>query len=210
MKQLILTLTLLLFALTSSAQYFEGMVVYRNTYKSKSATVTDQQYKAMFGSTLNWYIQNGCYKSDTDGSFFKSQLYIHTENRIYSKLASSDKLLYDDASYSNNPVLSSKLHKNVATILGYRCDELILNTKAGVQRYYFTHKLPINGKLYQKHKYGNWSDFLNQSNAVPLQMVIEMPQMVMTSIANQVKPMKLNPTMFTLPNGVQVVKNPNR
>lgn len=210
MKQFLLTLTFLLSVLTSSAQYFEGMVVYHNTYKSKSATVTDEQYKGMFGGTLNWYIQTGNYKSNTDGSFFKSQLYINAENRIYSNLASSDKLLYDDASYSNNPVLSSKLNKNAATILGYQCDELILNTKAGVQRYYFTHKLSVNAKLYQKHKYGNWSDFLGRSNAVPLKMIIEMPQMVMISTAKQIKPMKLNPVAFKLPQGVQVAKNPNR
>ena len=164
----------------------------------------------MFGSSLNWYIQKGCYKSQTDGSFFKSQLYISAENRIYNKLATSDKLLYDDASYSNNPILSSKLHKNAATILGYQCDELILNTKAGTQRYYFTHQLRIDGKLYQKHKYGNWSDYLGQSNAVPLKMIIEMPQMVMVSVASKIKPMKLNPEIFTLPNGAQVAKNPNR
>jgi hypothetical protein len=192
----------------AQAQSFEGKVVYHNTYKSKIASLNDQQLTSMMGNTQDWYIKDGDYKSETDGTFAKWQLYINKDNKLYSKLANSEAILWNDGAANADSVISVELHSNVVEILGYMCEELVLNCKSGVQKYYFSTKLPIDSKLYLNHKYGNWYSYLSKSNAVPLEMIIETAQLTLISIATEIKRMKLDQAMFVLPTGVRITKSP--
>jgi hypothetical protein len=123
-------------------------------------------------------------------------------------LANSEAILWNDGAANADSVITVELHSNVVEILGYKCDELILNCKSGVQKYYFSAKLPVDNKLYLNHKYGNWYTYLSKSNAIPLKMIIETAQLTLVSIATEIKPIKLDRTMFVLPNGVQTAKSP--
>jgi len=204
----IFIILLLLNPIVGFAQNFEGEVVYQNNYKSKTASLNDQQLVAMMGSSQDWYISDGEYKSETNGTFTKWQLYINEDNKLYTKLTNSEVVLWNDAAVNSDSVLNVELHSNVVDILGYRCNELVLNCKSGVQEYYFSTKLPIDSKLFRNHKYGNWYAYLSKANAVPLKMVIETPQFILVSIAKEIKPMQLDQTMFRLPIGTQTAKNP--
>ena len=69
------TLTFLLaliFAITSFGQSFEGKIVYKNIYKSKMPNVTAEQLTTMMGSTQEYFIKKGDYKSMANGSFLES------------------------------------------------------------------------------------------------------------------------------------------
>ncbi|MDP9080691.1 MAG: DUF4412 domain-containing protein [Bacteroidota bacterium] len=208
MKQTIITLFLSVCCLFTFAQSFEGQVVYQTQCKSKLPNVTDDQFTAMVGSTMNYYIKGGDYKSDTNGSVILWQLYINKENKLYNKFSSSEAVLYNDCAVNPDSVLSSELHVGVAEILGYKCDELILNCKTGVQKYYFSSKLPIDSKLYTNHKFGNWFTYLSMANAIPLKMVINNAQFSLETIATSVKPMKLDAVIFQLPAGITTAKSP--
>jgi hypothetical protein len=94
------------------------------------------------------------------------------------------------------------------TILGYTCDELTLTCKSGTQKYYFSNKLPVDVKLFENHKYGNWYDYLTKSNALPLKYIIETPQFIMETIATEVKPMKLEDKVFSWPADTKIAKSP--
>ncbi|PBQ34934.1 hypothetical protein CNR22_17145 [Sphingobacteriaceae bacterium] len=185
---------------------FEGEVIYSNTFKSKNPKLKEKELSAMMGSIHNYYVKNGDYKTVTNGAFAQWQLYIQKDNKLYNKMVSSDTLFYNDGLDYDDEVLSTKLNKNVTTILGYPCDELILTCKSGVQKYYFNSKLKIDSRYFVNHKYGNYYNYISKTNAVPLKMIIEDYDFIMESVATKVEQKKLPVTVFQLPVNSKVAK----
>lgn len=208
MRQTLITFSLLLSFIFSFGQSFEGEIVYANTYKSKIPNVTDQQLSSMIGNIQNYYIKGGDYKSETNGSLVLWQLYINQDNKLYNKFSNSEILLWNDGAVNTDEVISSELHPDAAEILGYKCDELVLICKSGVQKYYFTSRLPVDSKLYTNHLFGNWYAYLSKTNAIPLKIVIDNAQFTVEGTATAVRPMKLDQAFFTLPAGVKTGKSP--
>ena len=126
------------------AQPFEGKIIYKNSYKSKLSNVTDQQFNAMMGDTQEYFIDGGDYKTITNGTFFIWQLYLNADNKLYTKIANSEAILWNDGSINNDEIVKAELNKEVIEVLGYKCDELILTCKSGVQKYYFNSKFSID------------------------------------------------------------------
>lgn len=189
------------------APAFEGEIVYSNTYKSKNPKLKEQQLTAMLGSTHNYFVKDGNYKTVTNGIFAQWQLYNNKENRIYNKMASSDTVFWSNAAEHDDVVLSMKMTPNVVTILGYSCDELILNCRSGVQKYYFNSKLRVDSKLYSKHLYANYYTYVSKTNAIPLKSIIEDAEFTMESVAKEIKPKKLELSFFSLPVGTKTAKS---
>ncbi len=209
MKKLLLVLTIsVITAVTTFAQNFEGKIIYANTYKSKNPQMTDQQWASMMGSTQEYLIKGGNYKSIANGALVQWQLYINKDNKIYSKMSNSETAFWNDGSVQGDEVLKVELNKNVTEILGYKCDEVILTCKSGVQKYYFNAKLTVDTKLFANHKFGNWFDYLSKSNALPLKSIIETAYFNFESVATDVKTMKLDDKEFELPAGIKTDKSP--
>jgi hypothetical protein len=197
-----------LFAITSFGQPFEGKIVYKNTYKSKMPNVTDEQFTTMMGSTQEYFIKNGDYKSVSNGSLFQWLLYVNKDNKLYSKMANSEILLWNDGAINPDEILKVEVNKGVAEILGYKCDELILTCKSGTEKYYFNAKLSVDTRLFVNHKFGNWYDFLSKSNSLPLKSIVDNGQFILESVATEVKEMKLDKTIFELPADAKTMKSP--
>jgi hypothetical protein len=208
MKRVLTTILFSSFYFMVFAQSFEGEIVYHNSYKSKMPSMKDEQFADLLGTVQQYYIRGGDYKSVTNGSFVKWQLYINKENKLYTSVANSEALLWNDAGLNTDSVLKVELHPSVLEILGYKCDELVLTCKTGLQKYYFTHKLPVNSKLYTNHKYGNWSVYLSAANAVPLKTIIENAQLTLESVATEIKSLNLDQVFFALPPGTKSAKSP--
>ena len=166
------------------------------------------QFTTMMGNTLNYYIKGGDYKSEMNGTMMQWQLYINADNKLYSKMSNSEAVLWNDGAVNADEVISTELHKAVIDILGYKCDELVLTCKSGVQKYYFTSKVPVDSKLYVNHQFGNWYTVLSKTNAIPLKMTIDNAQFYIESTATEIKPGKLDAAMFTLPAGAALQKSP--
>jgi len=208
MKKNLALIYLLLSSITAFSQPFEGKIIYANAFKSKNAQITDQQWNAMLGTTQEYSIKEGDYKSITNGTFVQWQQYSNKDNKLYIKMANSEILLWNDGSIQGDEVLKVELNKKVTEILGYKCDELILTCKSGIQKYYFNSKLSVDAKLFANHKFGNWFDYLSKSNSLPLKSIIDTAQFTMTSTATEIKPMKLDIKMFELPAGAKTEKSP--
>lgn len=205
-KLLALLLTIVSFAV---GQDFEGRIVYKNEYKSKIANVTNEQFSSMMGTTQEYLIKGGNYKSSTNGTFVQWQLYINKDNKLYNKMSNSPTILWNDGSISADEIIKSELNKGVADILGYQCDELILTCKSGVQKYYFSSKLKVDPKLYEKHKFGNWNEVMSRTGGLPLKMIIDSPQFTLECLATEIVPAKLDDKLFELPVDSKVEKSPN-
>ena len=208
MTKTITFLVATLFAMTCFGQSFEGKIVYKNIYKSKMPNVTDEQFTTMMGSTQEYFIKNGEYKSIANGSFFQYQIYVNKDNKLYSKMANSETLLWNDGATNPDEVLKAEINRGVTEVLGYKCDELVLTCKSGIQKYYFNTKLSVDTKLFVNHKFGNWYDFLLKSNSLPLKSIVDNGQFTLESVATEIKEMKLDKTLFDLPTDAKTMKSP--
>ena len=205
----IITLLVIIFSIaTIFGQNFEGKVTYSNTYKSHNKMMTDQQWQTIMGKQQVYSIKNGNYKSETNGTLMQWQLYVNTENKIYSKMANSETALWNDCFINPDSILSIKLNKNVTKVLGYACDELILTCKSGIQKYYFNTSLKVNTSLFKNHNFGNWYAFLKGSNSLALKMIISNSQFTLETIATEVKEMKINDSELQLEKGIKTAKSP--
>lgn len=198
----ILTLT------NSFAQNFEGKIIYSNKYKSKTTTMPDDQFTFMMGTTQEFSIKGGDYKSSLNGKLVQWQIYINQDNKLYTKMSNVSSILWKDASISDNEVLTSEINKNVIEILGYMCDELVLTCKSGVQKFYFNSALKVDPALYANHKFLNWNEVMLKSNALPLKIILGTAQFDLESIAVEIKPMVLDKTLFELPGDSKLEKSP--
>ena len=208
MKKKFLTLFTILSFITMFGQEFEGKITYSNSFKSKNPEMTDQQLQSVMGSTQEFIIKDGDYKSSLNGMYLQWQLYINKDNKLYTKMSNSVKAVWNDGNIQEDVVIKVEINKQVIEILGYKCDEIILTFKNGVQKYYYNSKVSANSKLFTNHKYGNWYDYLSKTNALPLKTVTETDQFTMVSIATEITPMKLDSKLFELPSGMETEKSP--
>lgn len=123
-------------------------------------------------------------------------------------MSNSETAFWNDGNIQGDEVLKIEVNKNTTEILGYKCDEVILTCKSGVQKFYFNSKLAVDTKLYINHKFGNWFDYLSKSDALPLKSIIETAQFTLESVATDIKPMKLDVKLFELPAGIKTEKSP--
>ena len=208
MRVVNLLLITVFLSMSLSAQNFEGEIIYQNVYQSKIAGLSDEKFTALMGTEQDYFIKGASYKSVNNGTLAQWQVYVPGENKLYTKMSNSDSVFWDDAAINPDSVISFSLNKAVTKILGYTCDELILNCKSGTQKYYFNTNLGIDPTKFLKHKYGNWYDYVMNSKSVPLKIEIDNAQFVMTSVAVEIKPSKLNNGIFLLPAGIKTDKSP--
>lgn len=189
-------------------QNFEGKVTYQNSYKSKIPNVTDALFTAMMGTSQEYNFKGGNYRSVSNGTFLQWQLYLQKDNKLYTKFSNSPSILWNDGALNPDSVLKTELNKEVVDILGYKCDELVLTCTSGVQKYYFNSALKVDPKLFENHKFGNWHQYLSQSKALPLKMMIDNVQFSLVSVATAVQPQKIDDQFFSLPADAKLEKSP--
>jgi hypothetical protein len=208
MRKEILLFVFTVISLSAIAQNFEGKIVYHNTYKSKLPNVPDEQFNSMMGTTQEYLIKGGNYKSTMNGTFLQWQLYLNKDNRLYTKMANSEAIFYTDGAVNPDAVVKTEINKGATEILGYVCDELVVTTKSGIQRFYFSPKIKIDSKLFQQHKFGNWAEILAKINSLPLKMILDTPQFTAESVATVIGESKLDDKIFDLPANATIQKSP--
>lgn len=207
MKHL-LTILITVISVTVFGQTFEGKITYQNSYTSKLPNVQDQQFNSMMGTTQEYIIKVGDYKSSSNGTLFQWQLYINKDNKLYNKMSNSETIFWNEGDTNPDSIINIEINKGVTEILGYKCDEVILTCKSGVQKYYFNQKVAVDISLFKNHLYGNWYEFLKVSKSLPLKSIIETEQFTMVSVATNIKEMKLDNKEFQLPENAKTAKSP--
>jgi hypothetical protein len=201
-------ITFLIITITAAAQEFEGKIIYQLKCESKIPNIPSEQFTAMMGGLQEYYYRSGDYKMQGNGTLFQWQLFILKDNKLYSKLSSANAVYYDDITVNKEEVLNVEVKKKSTTVLGYSCDELILTTKSGVQRYYYNVRFNIDPKKFESFRFNNWYEYVSRAKAVPLKMYIETPQFNFESVATEIQETKLDKSLFVLPPNVKIEKNP--
>lgn len=185
---------------------FAGKVSYRIQFRSKQPTVTSSSLEQALGSSEDFFVKNGKYKATYNGNVMQYQIYHCDNNRLFTKKSTSPMIEWQDAGISKDSVLSSKINPDAIQILGYSCDELVLTTATSTEKYYFSPRFHMDSTDYVMHKYGNWATYVGIAKAVPLKMIIETPEFIMTAYATEAKKMELPEGFFNLPSGVMTYK----
>jgi hypothetical protein len=123
-------------------------------------------------------------------------------------MSNSETIFWNEGDTNTDSITNIEINKGVTEILGYKCDEVILTCKSGVQKYYFNQKVAVDISLFKNHLYGNWYDFLKVSKSLPLKSIIETEQFTMVSVATNIKEMKLDNKEFQLPENAKTAKSP--
>lgn len=206
----LLFLSLCLFNLNAqkAPSYFEGLIVYNNTYKSKDPKITDKRFATMFGSIHNYYVDKaGNYRTETNGMFAQWQMYLSAENKIYNKMTYTDTVFWNSGLDYDDQLLNVSVKKNAAKILGYDCDELTLVCRSGTQKYYYSSKLALDPEKYKNHHYANYFNYAVRAKALPLKMIIEDQGFIMESTATSVTPKVMPKDFFRITPGTKVKKS---
>lgn len=209
MKKTMSFLLAMLSTLVIFGQSFEGRITYRNSYKSRNEKISDQQWTTLMGTTQEYLIKGGAYKSLFNGTLVQWQLYKNDENRIYNKLSNSETILWKDAGVNSDSVLKVEQYTAVTEILGYKCDELIFTCQNSVQKYFYSPRLAVDAALYSRHIYMNWSYYLLKTHALPLKSIITSEEFELEQTAVKVSPARLDNAVFQLPEGTKATKNPS-
>lgn len=206
MNKLYTLFLFILLPLVSFGQNFEGKIKFQQYYKSNMRGTTDAELNAAGGSTQEYFIKDGAYKSVTDGEYSEWQLYCAKENKLYNKFKPQKKVYWIDGAENPDELVEIVQTDNTVEILGYTCREIILVCKNSVQKYYFTDALPVDPALFKQHKFGNWADYVRAAKALPLKTVIKHKDYSFESLAVEVSPLELDEKMFQLAKGTKVVK----
>lgn len=197
-NRLMLVILCVLSAGNMYAQVFEGKVVYSNHFSSKIKNLTDEQLQMIVGSKQEYFIKGGSYKSLLNGRALVMQLYDQKNNRLYNQRANTDTLYWFDASKNTDQVKNVEIRQNADTILGKKCDMLILQTVTGTSTFYYSSEYKIDSKAYINHKYNNWDLYVMKTGAVPLKTIVENGQFKMESTAIEITPVKLDAAFFLI------------
>jgi len=184
----------------AKSQNFEGKMVFRIAVKSKIPGLADERLSAMFGSSQDYFIKGGKYKSLSNGQIIAGQIYDPATNKIYNKRPGSDTLYWMDAGKNDDEVTGFEIKKNAETVLGNACDALILTTKTGTTIYYYNNKYKFDKTKYAAHKFGNWSFLAAKAGALPLKTVVENSRFKIVMTATEITPMILTEAMFAIPS----------
>lgn len=197
-----ITLLALLVSFTMFSQNFEGKIAYKNTCRSKSPDWKTEYCQMIADSAQAYYFKDGNYKyislSSGKWTFFKK-----SDNKIYNKGA---QIYWTDAATNEDEILEIQVNKNTLTVLGYRCDELIVKTKNSIQKYYFNPITAVDPKDFENHKQGNLNKIFAITKAIPLKtlFIIEAQNFELESTATEIRKGKLTNKLFELPKDEEI------
>jgi hypothetical protein len=198
---------LLFIAIICNGQFFEGRIVYQNTFKSKLSDLSSEPFYSLMGSMQEFYIKGGNFKLIPNGTIYQWQLYTNKDNRLYNKMVDSKIVFWSDGKNNYDEILKAEINTNVTEILGLVCDELILTCKNGIYKYYYNSKYKIDSEQFEMLKDGHWSDIYSLTKSVTLKMVIDNELLIQESTAIEIKEMKLEDSFFSIPEDSQLEKN---
>ncbi len=230
MKKIVFTF-LLLTSIIAHSQSFEGTVIYKMDFEiSEKLTkmgITKELLLEKMKSEGSWTdSMKVCYKEgDYYGLIGKKpkswSFYNSKTNKIYSMTEGSDVCTVADASIDTEAAMGGEMPTvkkldTTVVVNGITCDIVRIKWKNGTtDNYYNASKLIVDPKLYTKHIYEAWGEYLKISKALPVKIVKSVQGMTitMTLIAETEEP--ISDQLFTVPvlvadKDLNKIKIPNR
>ena len=200
MRQYI-TIFLVLIASATHAQ-FSGKITYRDSYVSKNPSISSADFEKFIGSKRELYIQRSFYKDVHYGELESVNLYRGDANRVYRYNIGSDTIFWMDASRDTlSKVLDFKMEESDEIILGMKCKKLTVKSQLGISIYFFNDHFSIDPTDFKNHHLNFWDFYTSKCKSVPLKVIYESGEIILTSTAIKVDPINLRSDIFNIPSG---------
>ena len=200
-----LSIIFILFFNNLFSQPFEGIITFKNTYKSKIKSMNSDQLNTLMGTKQDYYIKNSNYASLLNGAFIKKQIYLSSENRGYTITGQTDTAYWEDYKVNKDSMLTYQILLDKDTVLGIPCNLLIIQTKSSKAYYYYnSNNLVIEPSKFKNHNYGNWYNVISITKCIPLKTIYENEQFQMVSIATKIEELAVDDAIFNLPDKTKV------
>ncbi len=198
MKKIFLAASVLLcsFTMATDGPWFSGKIVYHNSFTTLDGNDITDKLSPLLGNENLYYISDDNYKAYTEKKQLL-ELYNGSTNKF--QFFMNGKATVMDAN-AGTPGAVVKPLTGKATIAGYACQSLQIDSDGNTTVYYFSPKVRVNPARYAKHEMGDWATYLKASNgALPLKFVVTNRKQgyAMTSEAMSVQAMPLTAAEFT-------------
>lgn len=131
------------------ARYFEGRVIYTETFRTATGDTLDYAMYAMRDETKQTFWKGADYFTTTlDGN--PVDLYRARDNKVYS-FTDKGKPIALDASISSSVKQKITYLNDTATIAGYFCRAIQMETDHGVSKIYYTSELQVPVDSIRQH-----------------------------------------------------------
>jgi hypothetical protein len=199
-------LIFLLLSLSAFSQNFEGEIIYKNICKSNKPDWKIEYCQMITDSIENFHYKNGNYKYSVPNNQTWT-IFKQSEKKVFRK-TKKGQIFWSDANSNNDSITKITVNKKVLKVLGYDCNELIIESLGVVQKYYYSSKLAIDPKLYKNHPNGNLYNITLITKAIPLKTIfmLEDQGLILESTALKINKGKLDDTVFLIPRNGELLQ----
>lgn len=186
---------------------FEGMIIYKITYKNSADTL-------IYGDTLRVTYSKGNllyeYNSKVPNGLRK-MVYLWKKSSLYSYIGDSDTALTSDITSLQGLIRTSSIQsKSEQVILGHKCEEISnISVHLGKDTYYLHEKylfsrdmLKVNKAYFKNWNHGYFNDFISETGVFYLKYEGEVKYDENVSFGTRifqavnVEPKAINPKVF--------------
>ena len=185
-------------------RYFEGEIDYDVSYESHQNGLSIAQLELMYGVKEQFFISGGRYKTMTDGQVIEMQLYDPGLNRVYTKLAESDTLIFFEGAINRDSIRDFSIQPNADTVLGHSCQSVTFKSLSGTSTFFYSEDFPLDAGKFRAQQFANWAFYCEKAHAVPLKMVVRNEQWTMTAVATEIRPFRIDSSFFQTPGAVMI------
>ena len=182
-----------------SAQFFEGVVEYDVTYRSHIMEVPSDQLAPKLGSKLKWYIKDGKYRKEYNGTTHSIEIYTNSNPvlEVYNPEAKHWNKI--PTVFSEIEIQEVEVIEDSEVVLEKMCNEIVLTTSGGVCRLFYPKDMKLNANSFSGHMMGCWFEYLNLAGSMPLKMVMTSNEKTMEAKAISITPQSLKDDLFAKP-----------
>lgn len=89
-------------------------------------------------------------------------------------------------------------------VLDFECKSVVFITEMGRTTYFFNENITVDPKYFDEHRFGNWFQYLTQSNgAIPLKFITEMNGFTQIAEAEKIESLKVDDQKFDIQNYIK-------
>jgi hypothetical protein len=192
---------------STTKNYFEGKLTFKNTYIIKTNKVDSTELDKIFGKTAETLFKEGNFLEKYDGGFMLWQIYNKYDNKNYVNRNQLDTVYWFDCGQKPQKIIRSEINFKKEKILGIECDELITYYDDKIITYYFNpDTLKINPEWYKEHTYSNKDINAKKMKSIYLKYKIEYPDMIFIVTATSIEWQSINDTLFFLPKNTILIE----
>jgi hypothetical protein len=204
------TLTILIFLIAlisisaftcdkKEVKYFEGKVVFKYEFTFLQNTERAKYMGKMSPNNSVFYFKEGNFVDKPDKGPSIEDIYLHAQNKMFTKKDHSDTLFWFDCGKPGRKVLDFKITPKKETILGIKCDELIVFFEnLTISYYYNSDTLKVNPDWYKDFTYANKDFVTTKMGAIYLKCKIERPDYISIGTATAITYEKISTSLFEI------------